>query len=96
MYPDIFEEAVKYFFLANLGQILYFISGSLMVIIMSFSKEKMQLVINLLYGISFVIIVIPMTIINGITGMAVGLVVVSFLRFLFTATIGIWKLKSNK
>jgi len=92
MYPDIFEEAVKYFFVANLGQILYFISGSLMVIIMSFSKEKMQLVINLLYGISFVLIVIPLTIINGIAGMAIGLVGVSFLRFLFTTIIGIRKL----
>ena len=95
MYPDIFEEAVKYFFVANLGQILYFISGSLMVMIMSFSKEKMQLVINLLYGISFVIIVIPMTIVSGITGMAVGLAVVSFLRFLFTAITGIWKLEKS-
>jgi hypothetical protein len=38
MYKDVFDEAVNYFFMANLGQILYFISGSLMVIVMSFTK----------------------------------------------------------
>ena len=92
MYPDIFLEASKYFFLANLGQILYFISGSLMVMIMSFSKEKMQLVINLVYGINFCLIVIPMTFIMGINGIAYGLVIISFLRFLLTAVIGVNKL----
>lgn len=92
MYPDIFSEASKYFFLANLGQILYFISGSLMVMIMSFSKEKMQLVINLVYGISFCLIVIPMTFLLGINGIAYGLVIISLLRFLLTVMIGVNKL----
>ena len=92
MYPDIFEEAIKYFFVANLGQILYFISGSLMVIIMSFSKEKMQFVINLCYGISFCIIVIPMAMTMGLSGIAYGLVIVNLIRFLFTGFIGVKRL----
>ena len=92
MYPDIFAEATKYFFIANLGQILYFISGSLMVVIMSFSKEKMQLVINLCYGISFCIIVIPMSIYMGLSGIAYGLVIVNLIRFIMTGYIGIKRL----
>ncbi|MBQ9305302.1 lipopolysaccharide biosynthesis protein [Butyrivibrio sp.] len=92
MYPDIFQEATRYFFLANLGQILYFISGSLMVVIMSFSKEKMQLVINSVYGAGFCLIVIPMTMTLGINGIAYGLVIISFLRYLLAAIIGIRKL----
>ena len=92
MYPDIFEETTRFFFLANLGQILYFISGSLMVVIMSFSKEKMQLVINGVYGVSFCAIVIPMTMAFGINGIAYGLVIISSFRFLLTAFIGAKKL----
>ena len=92
MYPDIFEEAAHYFFIANLGQILYFISGSLMVIIMSFSKEKMQFVINLCYGISFAVIVIPMAVVMGLPGIAYGLVIVNLIRFLLTVFIGVRRL----
>lgn len=92
MYPDIFEEAKRFFFLANLGQILYFISGSLMVVIMSFSKEKMQLAINGVYGACFCLVVIPMTMALGINGIAYGLVIISFIRFILTAFIGVKKL----
>ncbi len=92
MYPDVFDEAQDYFFLANLGQILYFISGSLMVIIMSFTKEKMQLVINVIYIVAFAAIVVPLTFIQGLFGMAIGLVAVNFIRLIATAVIGISKL----
>ena len=92
MYPDVFEEASSYFFLANLGQILYFISGSLMVIIMSFTKEKMQLVINVVYVVAFVIVVVPLTFIMGLYGMAIGLVIVNLVRLFVTAILGIRRL----
>ncbi len=88
MYPDIFDEARNYFFLANLGQILYFISGSLMVIVMSFTKEKLQLYINIFYVTTFVLVVVPLTICLGLSGMAAGLVIVNGLRLLFTAFVG--------
>ena len=93
MYPDVFEETRKYFFLANLGQILYFISGSLMVIVMSFTKEKLQLIINIIYIAVFAVVVIPATLLFGLDGMAVGLVIVSLVRLLVTAGFGISKLK---
>ncbi len=92
MYPDVYDETRKYFFLANLGQILYFISGSLMVIVMSFTKEKLQLVINIIYIVVFAIVVVPVTILFGLDGMAVGLVIVSLVRLLVTMAFGISKL----
>ncbi len=95
MYPDVFEEAVRYFFVANLGQILYFISGSLMVVILSFSKEKMQLFINVIYAVSFCLIVIPATFMYKLDGMAYGLVIVNLLRFALTVIIGIKRIKIN-
>ncbi|WP_029232797.1 lipopolysaccharide biosynthesis protein [Butyrivibrio sp. VCB2006] len=92
MYPDVIKEARKYFFLANLGQILYFISGSLMVIVMSFTKEKLQLIINIIYIAAFTAIVVPATVMFGLDGMAVGLVIVSLIRLLVTAGFGMSKL----
>jgi O-antigen/teichoic acid export membrane protein len=89
MYAEVFEEARSYFFLANLGQILYFLSGTLMVIVMSFTKEKLQLVINVIYVIAFAAVVIPGTVLFGLTGMAYGLVMVNAIRFLVSVFLGL-------
>ena len=94
-YPDIYEEASEFFFLANLGQLMYFISGSLMVILLAFTEEKLQLGINLVYGISFAVIVIPVTYMWGITGIAYGLVAVNTIRFVTVIILGIGKLRKN-
>ncbi len=95
MYKDVFDEAVNYFFMANLGQILYFISGSLMVIVMSFTKEKLQLLINVIYVVAFAVIVVPATFALGLKGMAVGLVITNFIRLLITFFYGIKNLKDK-
>ena len=89
MYPDVFEEAGKFFYMANLGQILYFVSGTLMVIVLSFTSEKFQLYINIFYGCVFMAIIIPMTCLFGLEGLAIGLVVVNVLRLLATAVCGL-------
>ncbi len=94
MYPEVFEEAKELFFVANLGQILFFISGSLMVIVLSFTKEKLQLWINLIYIGLFMAIVIPMTCLMEMKGLAIGLIVVNMLRFVITAMFGLKYLKS--
>ncbi len=89
MYPEVFEEARDFFFLANLGQILFFVSGSLMVLILSFTKEKLQLRINILYVIFFAAVVIPLTYLYELMGLAIGLVIVNFLRLVITAVLGL-------
>jgi O-antigen/teichoic acid export membrane protein len=88
-YPEVLEEARQYFFLANLGQILFFLSGSLMVVVLSFTKEKLQLVINIVYVISFAAVVIPLCLMFGVVGMAYGLVVVNLIRLIVTVIFGL-------
>ena len=95
MYPDVYAEAAKYFLIANLGQLLYFISGSLMVVILAFTGEKLQLYINAVYAALFAIIVIPVAIILGIAGVAWGLVLVNLLRFAIVYVIGILGIKNK-
>ena len=88
MYPGVFDEAKSYFFIGNLGQILYFLSGTLMVVLLSFSTEKIQMYINIIYAVSFAVIVIPAVLVFGLMGLAVGLFAVNLMRFLATLLIG--------
>ena len=94
-YPDIYEEASEFFFLANLGQLMYFISGSLMVILLAFTEEKLQLGINIIYGIAFAVIVIPATYFGGIVGISYGLVAVNAVRFILVIMLGVGRLGKN-
>ncbi len=96
MYPDVFAKAKEYFFIANLGQLLYFLSGTLMVVVLSFSDEKLQMIINCIYAAAFAVVVIPMTVFMGISGMAYGLVLVNSLRFLVTVILGIYQLSHER
>lgn len=89
MYPSVFEEATRYFFLANLSQILFFISGSLMVIVLSFTAEKLQLVINIIYVLVFAVVVVPLTFTMGLMGMAIGLVITNLVRLVVTYLYGL-------
>ena len=70
MYANVFEAAKPYFLLANAGQIFYFISGSLMVVVLNFTKEKYQLYINIVYLIVFAVVVIPAILMFGLNGIA--------------------------
>lgn len=88
MYPEVFDAAKEYFFVANLGQVLYFISGSLMVIILKMTGEKLQLVISIIYAVLFLIVVVPMTYSIGLWGIAWGLLIINSARFLIVMFFG--------
>ncbi|WP_024867314.1 lipopolysaccharide biosynthesis protein [Butyrivibrio sp. FCS014] len=96
MYPDVFAQAREYFIIANLGQLLYFLSGTLMVVVLSFSDEKLQMIINCIYAAVFAIVVIPMTVNMGISGMAYSLVIVNALRFMLTVIMGLYQLSHER
>lgn len=95
MYSNVYEAARPYFAVANAGQIFYFISGSLMVVVLNFTDEKYQLWINIAYLILFVLIVIPATLIRGLDGIAYGLLAVNVARFLIVTFVGIVKAKGE-
>ena len=92
MYPDIFEEARSFFYLANLGQMLYFVSGSLMVVILSFTREKMQIFISAVYAALFCLFAIPLAYLWGLWGFAIGVILANLSRCFIVAAIGLKKL----
>ncbi len=95
MYPDVFEAAKPYFFAGNAGQVFYFISGTLMVVVLRFTKEKYQLYMNVIYGVIFVCAVVPSVAYWGLPGIIYALLVVNVLRFIIAAGTGMILIKDG-
>ncbi len=93
MYPDIFEQVVPYLWLANAGQIFYFISNTLTVILLRFTDEKYQLYINAIYLAVFLALAIPMTYRWQLMGMAVALLIINLAKILVIGAVGWGQLK---
>jgi len=83
MYADIYLEAKEYFVIANMGQVLFFVSSTLMVIVMNFTKENLQLFINEIYFVVFLCVVLPAAHFFGLYGIAYGIFFVNLFRLLF-------------
>ena len=68
LYPDIIHLAKPFFFPAIAGQVFYFVSGVLLVILLRFRGERMQFFFNLGYAIGFFASVILGTHFFGLVG----------------------------
>lgn len=88
MYADIFELVKPYLWLANGGQVFYFLAGTLMVFVMRFAGEKYQVYISGAYLAVFLILAVPMTICWGIRGMAWAVLLGNLAQILMIAIIG--------
>ena len=86
--PDVYDAAREYFFIANVGQILYFISSALTVVLLRFTEEKYKLYVNIAYLVVFLTIAVPMTLALGVSGMAWALIIVNFIRIMSVALVG--------
>ncbi len=96
MYPEVFDIAKPYFWIANAGQVFYFISGTLTIILLRFTDEKYQLFINIAYLLAFIILAFPMVISWGIWGMAIALLAVNLMRILMIVIMGMKLLKLSE
>lgn len=90
-YPGVFDEAKQYFFLANAGQILYFIANCLMTVILRIATEKFQMYISIGYIIVYAVTVIPLTVTYGLWGMTIGLLIANSAKFIITCAVGFVK-----
>jgi|LSQX01.2.fsa_nt_gb O-antigen/teichoic acid export membrane protein len=95
IYPDDLDTIKQYFFIANAGQIFYFISNSLMVIVLRFAEEKYQTIINAIYAVLFIAVVPVLSYFFEINGFAAGLLIVNFAKFFIVVLIGLHKIKQS-
>jgi len=81
LYPDNLADVRPYLISAILGQVLYFVSGVLMTILLRFKGEKKQFIFNAAYAVEFFICVITGTVLGGLPGFAWAIVIANGIRF---------------
>ncbi len=95
-YPEDFDVAKQYFLVANAGQVIYFLSNTLMVVLMRFADEKYQMYINIVYAAAFVLCVIPVTKFFGISGISWAIVAVNTFKFVLIILVGLHRISVNE
>lgn len=96
LYPDIYPLASKYIVPAILGQIFYFTSGILLVILLRFRGEKKQFLFNLGYAAEFLTIVVAGTYMGGLDGFVYSALAANAIRFASVVLWGFLPSKSEK
>ena len=78
---DILSLALPYVVPAILGQIFYFVSGMLMIVLLHFKGEKKQLIFNACYAVIFFACVIVGTSLGGLSGFVWSVCAANAARF---------------
>lgn len=88
LYPSEAEAVMPYLLPAILGQIFYFVSGVLMMILLRFKGEKKQLLFNAGYAVEFFGCVAIGTVLGGLSGFILSILIANAIRFLGTVLWG--------
>lgn len=87
-YPSNYEAARPLFWVANAGQVFFFLSNTMMTVVLRFASEKYQVYMGVIYTILFFIVVVPLLLNFGVWGMAYGLLIINLLKFLVITGLG--------
>ena len=71
-------------------QVFYFISESLMVIVLRFTGEKLQIILNAGYAVIFFAAAIPAVLFGGLYGLAAAIFAVNIVRYLAVTLAGMF------
>ena len=95
-YPSLYGAVKGYLAPAILGQIFYFISGILLVILLKFNGEKRQFFINASYCAEFFVTVIILSALFGLSGFIYGTLIANAIRFVGVSAIGFVTAKKER
>ncbi len=88
LYPAEIHTVRSFLFVGSLAQVLYFVTSIVMVVLIRFAKKSYQVFINLLFGICFFGLGIPATVIFGLWGFSVAMVLACAVRFALAIYLG--------
>lgn len=91
MYPGQWAAVQPIIWMINIGQILSIASAFLFMVVLSFTSEQWQLLLQVLHIIVFTAIAIPMTKQGGMRGFAIAAMIANGLRILLVILLGIVK-----
>ena len=95
-YRDQYPLVKDLFLVANAGQVFFFLSNTMMVVVLRFASERYQLIMGVAYTALFFLIVLPAIAFGGLWGAAWGLLAVNGIKFLLISGLGFYALSSNK
>lgn len=82
LYADSYAGVKAYFIIANLTQVIYFTTNVVTTILLRFAKVNFTLVVNSLYGITFVVLCVPAAFLAGVDGFCIALLAVNIIRYI--------------
>ena len=74
--------------IGSFGQVLFFVTSTVTVILIRFAKKSYQVIINAVFGVLFFGLGIPATLLYGLWGFAVAMVIASLVRFAVAILLG--------
>ena len=87
-YPLLSEATLPILSAAILGQIFYFISGILLIVLLKFNGEKNQFIMNAAYCAEYFILVTVFTATDGLAGFVWGTLIANAIRFFGVIALG--------
>ena len=91
LYPDQLESVRDFLMVGSFAQVVFFTTSFITVILIRFAKKSYQIFINGAFGVCFFGIGIPATILWGLWGFAVAMVISNLVRWVLAVALGWYK-----
>lgn len=88
LYPQNYQLVREFFIVANMAQVIYFITNLLTVALLRFLDTRYQMHINVVYAVAFCALCIPSVLLWGMWGFCWALVATCLLRLLTALVLG--------
>ena len=88
LYREDLAAVRPFLLIGSFGQVLFFVTSTVTVILIRFAKKSYQVIINAVFGVLFFGLGIPATLLYGLWGFAVAMVIASLVRFAVAILLG--------
>ena len=95
LYPQEFEMAKSYFFVANAAQVVFFVTNVVTTVLLKFAKTRCQLIVNVFYGVGFCVLCIPAAYLYGLDAFCYALLVVNLIRYVISIAFFVLGVKNS-
>lgn len=92
-YGDLYESVKPIITIVNISQILGVLSAYLFIVVLTFTEEKWQLILQIVHLVLIVALVLLFTGNGGIMGFANAVLIANTVRVLAVIALGLWKAK---
>lgn len=82
LYPENYLQVKDYFLIANLTQVVYFVTNIVTTMLLRIAKTNRQLIVNVVYAVAFLVLCIPAALLYGVSGFCIALLAANVTRYL--------------